>query len=218
MRWPWQRAARTTACPLPRLLDSATPGIPFEAIYTLHWRPTLRRRPNLDDLVRSDIHQRAAETAARWDASDSLAAQDALNAALTAPHEGNRYYRILAAQVALRLSPESRDRLAQRRDDTERVRRLEFLKARLYDHPGLVILDRLERHHGHLPDEETAALQRLSRTIRACDQWWYPLLEEWEQLGNGFRDADKQQAAMLALLDSVAALKRGTPPAQAQTD
>ncbi|MFF8479136.1 hypothetical protein [Streptomyces sp. NPDC015414] len=218
MRWPWQRAARTTTCTLPRLLASATPGIPFEAVYTLYWRPTLRRRSNLDDLVRIYIHQKAVETAARWDAADLPAAQDALNAALGAPHEGNRYYRILAAEVALRLSPESRELLAQRRADLERVRRLEFLKTRLYDHPGLVILDRLERHPGRLPDEEAAALQRLSRTIRACDQWWWPLLEQWEQLGNGFNDADKQQAAMLALLNSVTALNGGTSPAQAHVN
>ncbi|MFG2526286.1 hypothetical protein [Streptomyces sp. NPDC048527] len=213
MRWPWQRAVRTTNCPLPRLLASATPGIPFEAVYTLRWRPTLRRRPNLDDLVRADIHQKATETAARWDAADLPAAQDALNASLSSPHEGNRHYRILAAQAVLRLSPESRERLAQRTADTERVRRLQFLKTHLYDHPGLVVLDRLERHPGPLPDEETAALQRLARTIKGCDQWWYPLLEQWEQLGDGFSDTDKQQRAMLALLNSVAALNDGTPPA-----
>ncbi|MEV5801833.1 hypothetical protein [Streptomyces collinus] len=61
-------------------------------------------------------------------------------------------------------------------------------------------------------------MQRLSRTIRACDQWWYPLLEQWEQLGNGFNDADKQQAAMLALLNSVTALNGGTSPAQAHVN
>jgi hypothetical protein len=213
MRWPWQRAERTTTCSLPRLLASATPGIPFEAVYTLRWRPTLRLRPNLNDLVRADVHQKAAATAARWDAADLPAAQDALNAALGASHEGNRHYRILAAQVVLRLAPESRERLAQRTADTERVRRLQFLKTHLYDHPGLVVLDRLERHPGRLPDEETAALQRLARTIKGCDQWWYPLLEQWEQLGDGFSDADKQQRAMLALLNSVAALNGGTPPA-----
>ncbi|WP_251021000.1 hypothetical protein [Streptomyces sp. ISL-98] len=213
MRWPWQRAVRTTTCPLPRLLASATPGIAFEAVYTLRWRPMLRLRPNLDDLVRTDIHQKAAETAARWDAADLPAAQDALNASLGAPHEGNRHYRILAAQAVLRLAPESREHLAQRTADTERVRRLQFLKTQLYDHPGLVVLDRLERHPGRLPDEETAALQRLARTIKACDQWWYPMLEQWERLGDGFSDTDKQQRAMLALLNSVTALNGGTPPA-----
>lgn len=213
MRWPWQRAERTTTWPLPRLLASATPGIPFEAVYTLRWRPTLRLRPNLDDLVRADVHQKAAATAARCDAADLPAAQDALNATLGTSHEGNRHYRILAAQVVLRLSPESRERLAQRAADTERVRRLQFLKTHLYDHPALVVLDRLERHPGRLPDEETASLQRLARTIKGCDQWWYPLLEQWEQLGDGFSDADKQQRAMLALLNSIAALNGGASSA-----
>ncbi|MFF5010868.1 hypothetical protein ACFY3G_49795 [Streptomyces phaeochromogenes] len=215
MRWPWQRALRTTACPLPRLLASATPGIPFEATYTLRWRPTLRHHANLEDLVRTGIHQKAAETAARWDASDLPAAQDALNAVLGAPHESNRYYRVLAAQVVLRLSPGARERLAQRTADTERVRRLQFLKAHLYDHPGLVVLDRLENHPERLPDEEAAALQRLARMIKTCDQWWYPLLEQWEQLGDGFNDTGKQQLAMLALLNAVTTLNGGTPPAQA---
>ncbi|MFJ4518972.1 hypothetical protein [Streptomyces sp. NPDC088816] len=214
MKWPWQRAVRVTACPLPRLLASATPGIPFEATYTLRWRPAWRRRPNLDDLVRADIHQRAAETAALWDAAELHAAQDALNAALGVLHDSNRCYRVVAAQAMLRLSPESQERLAQRAADTERVRRLQFLKTHIYDHPGLVLLDRLERLPGHLPDEEAAALQRLARTINACDQWWYPLLEQWEQLGNGFNDADKQQRAMLALLNAVTSLNGGTPPAQ----
>ncbi|MFV5996128.1 hypothetical protein ACNPQM_27905 [Streptomyces sp. NPDC056231] len=214
MRWPWQRANRTAASPVPRLLPSATPGVPFEATFTLVWRPTLRRRPNLDELVRYDNHKAAAEVAVHLEATDLPTAQDTINAALGAPsHVRTPYYRLLAAQVALRLSPTSREHLTQRRVDEERVRRLQFLKSRLYDHPDLVVLDRLEHHPELLHDEEVAALQRLARSIRACDRWWYPLLEQWEQLGHGFNDADKQQQAMLALLDSLKTLNAGSPPA-----
>ena len=219
MRWPWQRGARTTACTLPRLLPSATPGVPFEATFTIVWRPTLRRRPNLDELVRCDVQTAAAEVAAHLEATDLPTAQDTVNAALGAPGRvRTRYYRLLAAQAVLRLSLTSREQLAQRRADEERIRRLHFLKTRLYDHPELVVLDRLEHHPELLCDEEVAAWQRLARAIKACDRWWYPLLEQWETLGQGFNDTERQQQAMLALLNSLTALNGGTAPAAADTD
>ncbi|MGI5401479.1 hypothetical protein ACQEVG_38140 [Streptomyces sp. CA-135486] len=213
MRWPWQRAARATACPHPRLLPSATTGVPFEATFTILWRPTIRTRQNLEELVRCDTLKSAAEIALRLEATDLLAAQDAINAALGAPDRVHTpHYRRLAAHVALRLSPESRESIAQQRADTDRVRRLRFLKTQLYEHPDLVVLDRLEQQPGSIDPRQVADWQRLARSIKACERWWYPLLDQWERLGQGFSDVEKQNQAMLALLDSLKSLNGGSIP------
>ncbi|MFE7314249.1 hypothetical protein ACFU7T_14370 [Streptomyces sp. NPDC057555] len=216
MRWPWQSAVRTSACPQPRLLPSATDGVCFEAVFTITWRPKHRTRHNTEQAVRTHVHAMAAQTAVHLDAADLPAAQDAVNAALTFPHPHSaQNYRLLTARTSLRLPPEAKELIAQRQTDENRIRRLHFLKAHLYDHPDLVVLDRLEHHApGALHDEHVAELQRLARLIKACDRWWSPLLEQWEKLGEGFNDTEKQQQAMLALLDSLKTLNGGDlPPA-----
>nr|PPQ62155.1 hypothetical protein C5F59_03315 [Streptomyces sp. QL37] len=152
----------------------------------------------------------AAEAAERRGAADPHAAQDAVNAALRDLRGSTGgSYKILHARVTLRLSAESRQAVAQSRADEDRVRRLRFLKAHLYDHPDLVVLDRLEQTPGTLTEEHVVELQRLARSIRACETWWQPLLEQWELVGCGFGDADRQQRAMLALLDSLRAFSDG---------
>ncbi|MGI5473258.1 hypothetical protein ACQEVP_39235, partial [Streptomyces sp. CA-132043] len=37
-----------------------------------------------------------------------------------------------------------------------------------------------------MDDNLVAELQRLARLIRSCDRWWFPVLQEWEALGQGF--------------------------------
>lgn len=213
MRWPWQRAVRTSACAQPRLLPSATTGVSFEAVYTITWRPFWRTHPNTEEAVRAHVHISAVQAAARLDAVDVPAAQDAVNAALALPQLA-AHYRLLTAQATLRLSASAQELIAQQQADKERIRRLRFLKAHLYDHPDLVVLDRLEhRAPGALDDEHVAELQRLVRLIKSCDRWWFPLLQQWEQLGQGFSDAEMQQQAMLALLDSLKVLNGGSLPA-----
>ncbi|MFG2116673.1 hypothetical protein ACGFRB_29225 [Streptomyces sp. NPDC048718] len=206
MRWPWQRAERISDCPHQRLLPSATAGVPFDAAFVIGWRPAWRTGSNLEDLVRFRVHEVATEAAGRCEAADPHAAQDAVNAVLRDLHgTTGGAYRILHARVTLRLSAESRQAVAQSRADEDRVRRLRFLKAQLYDHPDLLVLDRLEQRPGTLADEHVAELQRLARSIRACGSWWQPLLEQWEDVGRGFNDADRQQRAMVALLDALRA-------------
>ncbi|MEU6312524.1 hypothetical protein [Streptomyces sp. NPDC047014] len=160
----------------------------------------------------------AAEVAGRCEAADPHAAQDAVNAVLrdlrgtsTGP------YRILHARATLRLSAEGRQVVAQNRADEDRVRRLRFLKAQLYDHPDLLVLDRLERRPGTLADEHVAELQRLARSIRACGSWWQPLLEQWESVGRGFNDTDRQEKAMLALLEALNAFAGGSTALRADS-
>ncbi|MGI5473300.1 hypothetical protein [Streptomyces sp. CA-132043] len=63
-----------------------------------------------------------------------------------------------------------------------------------------------------MDDNLVAELQRLARLIRSCDRWWFPVLQEWEALGQGFGDEEKQQRAMLALLDAVRSLGNGSLP------
>ncbi len=45
------------------MLRCATPGIHFEATVTIEWRPALRTRLNLEDLVLSQTLARASEVA-----------------------------------------------------------------------------------------------------------------------------------------------------------
>lgn len=216
MRWPWQPTSRTTACPQPRLLPSATAGVPFEALFTITWRPRRNTPPNLEEIVRAHVHTAAAHTTAQLDPADLPAAQDVLNCALATPdNQAAQPYRLLAARASLRLSSQARQTIAQHQADDNRIRRLRFLKAHLYDHPDLVVLDRLEHQHpGALHDDHVAELQRLARLISACDRWWSPMLQQWERLGQGFRDTELQHQAMLALLDSLKALNGGSlPPA-----
>lgn len=214
MKWPWQRAPRNTGCPRPFQLPSAVPGVPFEATFTLVWRPALRGRANLEEQVRGDLRAAAAEVTAGLPPDDLLGAEDTLNAVLGAPDwRRTPYYRLLSAKFTLRLSPGAQETLAVRRADTERIRRLEFLKKALYDHPDLVVLDRIERT-SELPDDaQVADLQRLSRAIRSCNAWWYPFLEQWEAVGAGFQDLETRHEAMQVLLrHSVADLKAATAP------
>ncbi|MFG2452992.1 hypothetical protein ACGFSG_26805 [Streptomyces sp. NPDC048512] len=213
MRWPWQHSLRTTACSRPRLLPTATDGISFEAVYTIIWRPRRRSHPSAEDAVRTHVHTTALNAAAHLPATDLPAAQDAVNAAL--PHRCHSpHHWLLSARAALHLPATAQDFLHQQQADDHRIRRLRFLKERLYDHPGLVVLDRLEHHSpGALDDDHVAELQRLARLITSCDRWWSPLMQQWEQLGHGFSDTEKQQQAMLALLDSLKTLNGGSLPA-----
>ncbi|WP_328508381.1 hypothetical protein OG981_53120 [Streptomyces mirabilis] len=119
---------RTTACSRPRLLPSATDGISFQALYTIHWRPHRRSQPCVEEAVRAHVHASALGTAACLPATDLLAAQDAVNAAL--PH-GCRtaHYRLISARTVLQLPPDAADFLQQQQADDHRIRRLRFLKT-----------------------------------------------------------------------------------------
>ncbi|MEV7928475.1 hypothetical protein [Kitasatospora sp. NPDC088779] len=181
----------------------------------------MRQRANLAEQIRSDLRAAAAEVTSGLQPDDLLGAEDTLNAVLgTTDGRRTPHYRLLSAKFTLRLSPTAQKTLATRRADTERIKRLEFLKTALYDHPDLVVLDRVEGT-SELPDEDRVAdLQRLSRAIRSCNAWWYPLLEQWEAVGAGFQDPETRHEAMKVLLQhSVSALKVATvPPNRAALD
>jgi len=212
MRWPWQRRIRTSACPQPRLLSSATAGVCFEALFTITWRPLWRSCPNVEERLRTDIHAAAQRTAAGLDAADLPAAQDTINATLACVPSTDTY-RLVTARTLLRLSPASQEALVQQQADERRIRRLQFLKMHLYDHHELVVLDRLEHHPpGALGDDHVAELQRLSRLIKTCDRWWAPLLQQWEDVGKGFTTEEQQQRAMLALLNALKGLDNSIEP------
>ncbi|MFD8151241.1 hypothetical protein ACFV28_10885 [Streptomyces sp. NPDC059720] len=141
------------------------------------------------------------------------AAQDAINAALGQLPRRAPSYCLLTVHAVLGLPTAAQELLAQRTADEQRIRRLRFLKENLYDHPDLVVLDQLEHHTpGALGDDHVAELQRLARLICSCDRWWFPLLQQWEQVGQGFTDIEKRQQAMLVLSDSLKALNGGSLP------
>jgi len=163
---------------------------------------------NLEELVRHDVTAAADKLAQCLEATDLPAAQDAINAAVGDPHlTENTRYRLVKVEVHLSLSTAAREILAQRHADAERIRRLHFLKTHLYDDPALVVLDRLETHSERPSHNEIEYIQRLARSLHANESWWRPLLEQWEQLGEGFTNTEMQHRAMTAILNSLAALK-----------
>ncbi|MGX1116094.1 hypothetical protein RKD37_001457 [Streptomyces ambofaciens] len=208
MRWFWHRRARTIHCAQPRMLRCATPGINFEATFTIEWRPALRTRLNLEDLVVSQTLARASEVAQLFPAVEVRTAQDTINAELGAPeHTRATGYRCLAARVELALSESSREDLAQQQADEARVRRLRFLRRNLYEQPDLLVLDRIEKQGDWPGAQQVAEWQRLARWMVAADEWWQPMLDQWEKVGQGFNDIELQNRAMLALCDALQKLK-----------
>lgn len=207
MRRFWSPAARTTRCPAPRQLPSATLGVPFEATFTITWRPTRRSRPNIEEWVRERTVTDAANVLARLPATDVQTAQDTVNAVLGEPHRfRTAHYRLVRVHADLRLTAASHRILAQRQEDEERVRRLRFLRAELYEHPSLLLLDRIERSTDPLDPGQVADWQRVARSVAASEEWWRPLLEQWEQVGRGFTDAEMQNRVLHVLHDALAAL------------
>lgn len=213
MRWFWQRRARTIHCTQPRMLRCATPGIHFEATFTIEWRPALRTRPNLEDLVLSQTLARASEAAQLFPAVEVRTAQDTINAELGAPeHTRATGYRCLAARVELALSENAQEDLAQQQADEARVRRLRFLRTNLYEQPDLFVLDRIEKQGDWPGAQQVAEWQRLARWMVAADEWWQPMLDQWEKVGQGFNDIELQNRAMLALCDALQKLKGDDSP------
>ncbi|WP_130440763.1 hypothetical protein [Streptomyces sp. BK239] len=159
-------------------------------------------------MVRHDVTTTAARVASRLEAYDLPFAQDAINAALGSPARAKvDHYRLTKVDVLLSLSAASREILAQRQADNERVRRLRFLKQHLYDDPALVVLDRMEHHPERLKSDEVEYIQRLARSLQANESWWRPLFEQWQALGEGFSDTEMQHRAMRALRKSLEELK-----------
>ncbi|MEU8348723.1 hypothetical protein [Streptomyces sp. NPDC048845] len=172
----------------------------------------------MEETVRTAVHATAVETAAHLGALDVPAVQDAVNASLGCMPRRAPNYCLLNVHAALGLPSAAQELLAQRAADEQRIRRLRFLKENLYEHPDLVVLDQLEHHTpGALIDEHVAELQRLARLICSCDRWWFPLLQQWEQVGQGFTDVTKRQQAMLVLSDSLKALNGGSLPSGTAT-
>lgn len=210
MSWFWRRGARTTRCPAPRQLASASEGVPFETTFSITWRPTWRSRPNLEDLVRERTVADTAKVLRRLPATDLQTAQDSVNAMLGQPKRcRTTHYRLLDVRANLRLAAASQKILAQRSMDEERVRRLRFLKENLYEHPALLLLDRIERHPDSLDPQQVANWQRVARSVAASEEWWHPLLEQWELVGRGFTNVEMQNRAILVLHDALAALTQG---------
>jgi hypothetical protein len=207
------RKLHVTSSAEPWSLASATPGLEFEATFFIEWRQTSRCRLNLEELVRHDLAQDAAETAKRYEVTAVRAAQDAVNAVLGATVRARRaHYRRIRARVTLAVSSETQDILAQRKHDDERVRRLRFLRDQLYGDPALYAIERIESHGGLISKQDVADIQQLARWLRAGDQWWYPILKQWEEVGQGFTEVEQQARAMKSLLDALEAFHPGQPP------
>lgn len=204
------RRSRTSASTEPRRLPSATPDVAFTASFTVRWRPAGRCRANLEDLVRQELTDDAGGITSRFEAYDAPAAQDAVNAALGTTRARRRaHYRRIDARVTLSISADDGEVLRQRRFDTERIRRLIFLRTQLYSDPALYVIDRIETA-GRVTQEDVRDMQELARWLGAGDRWWYPILEQWNAVGRGFTEADMQIRALGALHKALDELKN--PP------
>ncbi|MEU2135043.1 hypothetical protein [Streptomyces sp. NPDC018352] len=189
--------------------------MPFEATFTIAWRPTWRTRPNLEELVRERTIADAANVLVRQPATDVQTAQDTVNAMLGEPHRFHTaHYRLMRVRADVRLTAASHQILTQRREDEERVRRLRFLRDELYEHPSLLLLDRIERSTVPLEPRQVADWQRVARSVAASEEWWRPLLEQWELVGRGFTGAEMQNRALLVLHNALSALTQEAEPAE----
>jgi hypothetical protein len=81
------------------------------------------------------------------------------------------------------------------------------LRTHLYEQPGLFVLDRIERQGDWPGAAQIAEWQRMARWMVAADEWWQPMLDQWEKVGQGFNDIELQNRAMLALCDALQKLK-----------
>lgn len=184
----------------PRRLPSATEGIEFVARFEVVWRPRHRREPNLADSMRADVVEIASQASVRRTAYDLTAAENFVNARLAAwGSTATSRYRHITPRVSLSLSEDVADMLTQRRADEERVRRLTFLKTRLYSDPALVVLEYLERNPGAPGDELINRYLHALNLIDSSRAWWAPLLEGGEALAQQLSAPDLAYILMRAL-------------------
>jgi hypothetical protein len=108
--------------------------------------------------------------------------------------------------VVLGLSEQAQRFVAQHRADVDRFEHLRFLHSQIYSNPALVVVERIERHAERLDDTELQHLERLARSLKAGQEWWYPMLSAWEAVVAGINDDNRRQLAMSVLLDAISKL------------
>ncbi|TCC22763.1 hypothetical protein [Kribbella speibonae] len=197
----------------PRLLPSATEGVEFTAMFEVVWRPRRRRESNLQDALRADVIEAASATSITRSAYDVRAAENFINTRLAAwGRTATGRYRHISPKVSLSLSDDAAETLAQRRADEERVRRLTFLKTKLYSDPALVVVERLERNPERSSENLIAEYIRAAQLIESSQRWWAPLLEGTAALDQRYRTQDLAFALMSALTATVNELANQRPP------
>jgi hypothetical protein len=92
----------------PRLLDSRTPGVPFQMTGSVWWKPRRARHPDIEAAVRRAVTQQAQAIVLTRDTDDICGAQDAINANLGSDRlERSPCYSRLIPKVTLRLSKQA---------------------------------------------------------------------------------------------------------------
>lgn len=196
-----------------RLLPSATEGIEFTAMFEVLWTPRRQREPNLQDALRADVIEAASAASITRSAYDVRAAENFINTGLAAwGRTATGRYRHISPKVSLSLSDDVAEILAQRRADEERVRRLTFLKTKLYSDPALVVVEHLERNPEQSGENLIAEYIRAAQLIESSGRWWAPLLEGAAALDQRYRTQDLAFALMSALTATVNELADRRPP------
>lgn len=201
---------QTTRFYEPRLLESLTPGAPFEMTGTARWKSRWRRNPEAEVAAREAIVQRARNIAITRYADDIHGAQDAINADLCVnPLRKTRYYSRLTATITLRLSGQAEADARKYRQSLAHIKRLHFLKEQLYSDPAMLMLDYLDKNPGkasQLPD--LAQYQKLALKVRDGERWWCQILDVLDKLSSNIADQDGNFYVMKVLF---AALKDAAP-------
>jgi hypothetical protein len=176
------RRTRETHFREPRLLDSRTPGVPFEMAGSARWRARRAQHLDMEAVVRDAVVERARAVAIKHDADDVHGAQDAINADLSAISR-TRYYSDLKATVILRISDQATADALQYRHFIAHIERLRFLRNQLYSDPAMLMLDYLDKNPGKTEDlPDLAHFQKLALKITNGERWWCRVLEALDRL------------------------------------
>jgi hypothetical protein len=194
-----------------RLLESRTPGVPFNMIGSARWVSGKAAHPAIDALARNVVVSRAQNIASDRYADDILGTEDAINSALgPGLIKDTPYYSGLTATITL-ARPDERDiaNARKHRDSLARVERLRFLKDQLYSDPSMLLLDYIDRNPeklGEIPD--LASFQHLALKVSNGERWWCQVLQVLGKLSSEVSDEKGNLWAMKVL---ISALKDAAP-------
>ena len=206
------RRTRETHFSETRLLESRTPGVPFQMSGSAWWKRRRIRYPDVQAAVLDAVCHEAQDIAITRYADDFRGAQDAINANLGVIQRSRNthFYSALTAKVTLTLSNEAAADALAYRHSVAYVKRLRFLREQLYSDPAMLMLDHLEKNPGKADDElpDMAHFQRLAMKISNGERWWCRILDAMDRLAPHTTD---QNGNLLAMDVLIRVLKEAAP-------
>lgn len=208
----WQHHRMITAEPVEVALPSATEGVSFQSQITARYRPGRARHHERDSAARAYLTATARKEAAAWQANQSAAAKDAINAKLGQPARcPDGSYKDLVGHIELSLTRSAAAAVDQLCDHQAHVARLRYLKAALYSDPSLLLIDYLHLHPEALNDDLRTTLERyrqLADRLQNHEQWWADVRTAWNELADRTQAPAAAEESMRVLLDVLLRLDR----------